>query len=80
MGIYTKKALTQREKASQKCNRVGNDVVKLRSSESEKIKQERMRWKRKPPVHMRKKKNPVILPRMRFDLTWARKVAAMARD
>ena len=50
------------------------------TGESKKIKQEGMRRKRKPPVHMRKKKNPLILPRVRFDLTWARKAAAMARD
>ena len=39
-----------------------------------------MRRKRKPPGHMRKKKNPLILPRVRFNLTWASKAAAMARD
>ena len=80
MWIYTQKALTQREETSQKSNGIGNDMVKLGSGESKKIKQEGMRRKRKPSVHMRKKKNPLIVPRVRLDLTWTRKTAAMARD
>ena len=55
-------------------------MVKLGSGESKKIKQEGMRRKRKPSVHMRKKKNPLIVSRVRLDLTWSRKPAAMARD
>ena len=55
-------------------------MVKLRSGESKKINQERMRRKRKPSIHMRKKKNPLTVPRVRLDLTWTRKTAAMARD
>jgi len=62
MRIYTQKALTQRKETSQKSNGIGNDMVKLGSGESKKIKQEGMRRKRKPSVHMRKKKNPLIVP------------------
>ena len=29
---------------------------------------------------MRKKKHPFVIPRARFNLTWARKAAAIARD
>ena len=47
--------------------------MQLRSGESKKIKQERMRRKRKPPIHMGKEQNPLVLPRVRFNLTWARK-------
>jgi hypothetical protein len=39
-----------------------------------------MRRKRKPPIHMGKEQNPLVLPRVRFNLTWARKAAAMARE
>jgi hypothetical protein len=52
----------------------------LRSGESKKNKQERMRRKRKSPIHIRKEQNPLVLPRVRFNLTWARKATAMARD
>jgi hypothetical protein len=38
MRIDTKKTLTQREKARQKRDRIGNDVMQLRSGESKKIK------------------------------------------
>ena len=39
-----------------------------------------MRRNRKSPVYVRKKKNPLVIPRVRFNLTWARKATAMARD
>ena len=55
-------------------------MVKLGLGKSEEIKQEGMRRKRKPSVHMRKKKNPLIVSRVRLDLTWSRKPAAMVRD
>src|SRR3954466_500999 len=80
MWIYTHKALTQRKEASQESDGIGNDMVELRPGKSEEIKQEGMRRKRKPSIHMRKKKNPLIVSRVRLDLTWSRKPTAMARN
>ena len=80
MWIYTQKALAQRKEASQKSDEIGNDMMKLGPGKSKEIKQEGMRRKRKPFVHMRKKKNPLIVSRVRLDLTWSRKLAAMTRD
>jgi len=36
--------------------------------------------KRKPSIDMRKEKHPFVIPRARFNLTWARKAATIARD
>ena len=80
MRFYAHKALAQRKEASQKSDGIENDMVKLGPGKSEEIKQEGMRRKRKPSVHMRKKKNSLIIWRVRLDLTWSRKPAAMARD
>jgi len=39
-----------------------------------------MRGKRKPPIDVRKEKHPLIGPRARLDLTWARETTPIARD
>jgi len=39
-----------------------------------------MRGKRKPPIDVRKEKHPLIGPRARLDLTWARETTPITRD
>src|SRR4051812_11800850 len=80
MWIYTQKALTQRKEASEESDEIGNDMVELRPGKGKEIKQEGMRRERKPSIHMRKKKDLLIVSRVRLNLTWSRKPTAMARD
>jgi hypothetical protein len=36
--------------------------------------------KRKPSINVREKEDPFVVPRVRLNLTWARKAAAIARE
>src|SRR3954463_8747091 len=78
MRVYTHKALTQGKETRQESNRVGNNMMELRSGKSEKIQQEGMRRKRKSSIYVRKEKDVLVIPRMRLDLTCSGKPASMA--
>src|SRR4051812_10292842 len=80
MGLYAQIALVEGEEAREESNGVGYNVMKLGARKSQEIQEKGMRRERKPAIYVRKKYDPLTVPRKRLVFSGCGKTAALARN